>query len=93
MRKYVIKKIKKDREHYKDDGDVIKCSYGKDSAINRAKRIAKQKAREYEDNGYNVILEIKGERDCLYGDILTVQVTRKSHNLFAIDYYYIEEMN
>lgn len=89
--RYLIKKIKKDSNNCNEEGKIITCSYGKNSAIKRAKQIAYEKAREYEDNGHDVIVENKTNRSCLYGDIITVQVTRKSHNLYSLDYYYVEK--
>jgi len=74
------------------EGKIIKCSISKNSAIKRARKIVYQKAREYRNEGYEVIVERKEGRSCLYGDIITFQVTRKSEKLYNLDYYYIERL-
>lgn len=90
--KYLIKKLVKNSDICMDEGEIIKCAVSKNAAIKRARKIVYQQAREYRNEGYEVIVETKKGCSCLYGDIITFQVTRKSENLYNLDYYYIERL-
>lgn len=91
MDKYIIKRVIKDPTHYDGEEIPMNCTYSKEDAKEEIMNIALQELEERNTEDSNIIIEKKDGCSCLYGDILTVQVTRQFEAL-EIYYYFIEKL-